>query len=221
MMLRDLHAVERPRERLAELGPAALKDEELLAILLRTGYKGKDVLALARDILRRFPDGKLRQADFATLRDIPGMGASRAGALVAALELADRLGQHGAMAPVLDSPRRVLDQIASLRGKRQEHFLALYLDARNRLLAQELISVGTLTASLVHPREVFAPALLHRAAALIIAHNHPSGDPQPSAEDREVTRRLRQAGAFLGVELLDHLVVADSDYFSFRERQSL
>lgn len=217
----DLPETERPRERLARHGAAGLKDEELLALLLRTGVRGRDALALARDLLARYPGEALARAGWGELSRVPGVGASRAAALLAALELAERLKPGPCLQPVLDSPRRVLDQVAGLRGKKVEHFAALYVDARHRLLAQETVSVGTLTASLVHPREVFAPALAHRAAAAFVVHNHPSGDPAPSAEDREVTRRLSRAGALLGVELLDHLVVADGGFYSFKEQHLL
>lgn len=118
----------------------------------------------------------------------------------------------------IDSPRKALLELGHMAKLKKEHFVALYLDATHRVLYQETISVGTLTASLVHPREVFAPALERPAAALIIAHNHPSGDPAPSREDREMTRRLCEAGRILGLPVLDHLIVASKGYFSFRER---
>ncbi len=116
----------------------------------------------------------------------------------------------------LDGPSLVWQFLHDLRDKPQEHFVALYLDARDRLIHRETVSIGTLTASLVHPREVFAPAVERRAAALIVAHNHPSGDPEPSPEDRQATRRLSQAGRILGIGLLDHVVVTRTGYFSFR-----
>ena len=216
-----MHAAERPRERLSRVGAASLKDDELVAVLLGRGCRGKDALEVARDVLARFPDGGLARADLSGLKGIRGLGRAKAAAIVAAVELAERLKPGPALQPVLDSPRKVLDQVAFLHGKKQEHFTALYVDARNRLLTKETVSVGTLTASLVHPREVFAPALSHRAAAAVVVHNHPSGDPSPSSEDREVTRRLVRAGALLGVEILDHLVVADGGYFSFKEHQLL
>ena len=118
----------------------------------------------------------------------------------------------------VDSPARALKEFGDLARKRREHFVGLYLDACRRVLFRETISVGTLTASLVHPREVFAPAMTRGAAALIVAHNHPSGDPAPSREDRETTRRLQEAGRILGIPVLDHVVVASRGYFSFRER---
>jgi DNA repair protein RadC len=218
MKLSDLsHRVDRPREKLEKLGPSALKDDELLALLLRTGYSGKNVLELSRELLRRLPEGALRKASFQELKGLKGVGASRAATLIAAFELASRLSDEP-QEPVLDSPQKAAERLSWMRSKRQEHFAALYVNARHQALKQETIFIGTLSSSLVHPREVFAPALECRAAAVIVAHNHPSGDPRPSAEDREATRRLRRAGELLGIELLDHLVVAEKGLFSFREQ---
>lgn len=145
--------------------------------------------------------------------------AARSARLSAALALADLWsGAEGEARAPIDSPRAALRELGDLAALRKEHFVALYLDACHRPLYRETVSVGTLTASLVHPREVFAPALERPAAALIVAHNHPSGDPAPSREDRETTRRLCEAGRILGLPVLDHLIVASRGYFSFRER---
>lgn len=217
MKLSDFHRVERPREKLEQRGPAVLKDEELLALLLRTGYVGKNVVELSRDLLRKHPDGALKKLDFKTLRSIKGVGVSRAATLVAAFELAQRFSDDPQQA-VLDAPSRAAERLEWMRDKRQEHFAAIYLNARHQAVHQETVFIGTLSASLVHPREVFAPGLERRAAAVIVAHNHPSGDPRPSPEDREATRRLRRAGELLGVELLDHLIIAAKGFFSFREQ---
>ena len=217
--IKDLDRVDRPRERLAFRGAKTLSEEELLAILLRTGYKGKNALALARDILVRYPGGKLKELSFQELSRIKGMGASRSASLLAALELGERLSQNGASSqPEIRTPEQALAQLGDLAEKKKEHFVALYLNVRNCLIHRELISVGTLSESLVHPREVFSPALEHSAASLIVAHNHPSGDPEPSPEDRQVTRRLARAGELLGIPLMDHLVVAARGTVSFKER---
>lgn len=219
MKLSDLtHRVDRPDTKISDLGPTGCKDDELLAIILRHGYAGKNVLELAREILRRYPDGQLRKLDLKALRKIKGVGPVRAAQLLACFELADRLADKPT-APVLDSPQKAADRLGFIRMAMQEHFVALYLNARHQVVGEpEVIFKGTLSSSLVHPREVFAPAIEKRAAALIVAHNHPSGDPRPSAEDREATRRLRRAGELLGIELLDHLVIAERGLFSFREQ---
>lgn len=210
--------MERPRERLARLSAEALSDQELLALILRTGCAGTGVLELSAALLRAFPQG-LDRAGYNSLKGLRGVGRSRAAAVVAAFELARRLLGPRDPRPVMDSPARVLEQVpAAVRGGRKEHFLAFYLNARSQLLHWETVSIGTLSASLVHPREVFAPAIAHAAAALIVAHNHPSGDCAPSAEDRDATRRLSRSGELLGIPLLDHVIVAEAVFFSFRER---
>lgn len=218
--VRELHPVDRPRERMASKGAGALSEEELLALLLRTGYAGCGVLELASDLLRRYPKGALARLPMRELGRIRGVGPSRAAALGAAFELARRweVSGPGEGAPLLDTPSRVMERLSFLKDKRKEHFVALYLNACNRLLHEETVSIGTLTASLVHPREVFSPAVERGAASVIVAHNHPSGDLRPSPEDRETTRRLVGAGRLLGIPLLDHLLVAGSGYLSFREK---
>ncbi len=216
MKLMDMHRVERPREKLARAGPGAMKDEELLALLLRTGYSGKNVLDLSREMIRRHGE-KLARLGFDELAELKGVGSSRAGTIVAAFELARRLSPDAAPETVYDAPSKAVEHLAGLRRLKQEHFLALYLNARNHKLHEQTLFIGTLSSSLVHPREVFAPAIERRAAAVIVAHNHPSGDPSPSREDREATQRLRRAGELLGIELIDHLVVAERGYYSFRE----
>lgn len=216
LTLNDLHPIERPREKLARMTPEALSDQELLALVLRTGYSGLGVMDLSAEILKSNPTG-LARLGFRGLSRLKGVGPTRAATLVGAFELARREARRDHR-PVLDSASRVLEHIpAGIRAGRKEHFIAFYLNARNCLLQCETISVGTLSASLVHPREVFSPAIAHSAAALIIAHNHPSGDCSPSAEDKDATRRLSRSGELLGIPLLDHLIVSERDVFSFKE----
>ncbi len=218
MILADIHPVERPREKLARSSPEALSDQELLALILRTGYAGRNVLELAGSVLQAHPEG-LGRADYRSLAGLKGMGESRAASLVAALELGRRWSGSRDLRPVLDRPERVLEQTpASVRSGRKEHLLAFYLNARSQMLHSETVSVGTLSASLVHPREVFAPAIACSAAALVVLHNHPSGDSTPSPEDRDATRRLLRCGELLGIPLLDHLIVAEGGFFSFKEQ---
>ena len=212
---------DRPRERLAALGPEPLSDAELLALVLRTGGRGVDALRAAAALLDRF--GGLRGVARAApreLREAVGVGPAKSASVFAALELGRRLGSRrlregDAIAGPADVYRRFH---ARLRDARHEHFLVVLLDGRHRVLREAAVSQGTLTASLVHPREVFRPALREAAAALILVHNHPSGDPTPSAEDREVTRRLVEAGEILGIPVVDHVVVAERGYVSLREQ---
>lgn len=210
----------RPRERLERAGAASLADEELMALVFRTGGVAEDAVGLARACLLRC--GGLRgvsQTSAQGLQDQPGLGPAKAASLQAAFELGRRvaavaLQQGQPISSPLDVHRAFLPWI---REQKRESFQVLLLDARHRLLSLRMVSLGTLTASLVHPREVFRPAIREAAAAVVVLHNHPSGDPRPSAEDREVTRRLLAAGELLGIQLLDHVIVAEGGYFSFRE----
>jgi DNA repair protein RadC len=205
---------DRPREKLARRGPEALSDAELVALLLRTGGAGVSALDLAESLLREVPEGP--DAGFERLRKVRGVGPVRAAALAAAAELARR--RRPDPRALVDSARAAAGLVpAEVRAARKEHFLAFCLNARRQLVHQETVSIGTLSASLVHPREVFAPAIAHAAAAVVVVHNHPSGDPAPSAEDRDVTRRLQRCGELLGIPLADHVVVAATGFFSFRE----
>jgi DNA repair protein RadC len=212
-----LHRTEKPREKIARRGAETLKDEELLAALLRTGYKGKDVLALSRDLAKKYPGRKMFELPFRELSRVKGVGAAKAASLLAAWELAKRhQNGHGGL-PVIQTPEAVCDQVTEIRARKKEHFLVLYLNTRNQLLAKEFVSIGTVNASLVHPRECFEPALRVSAASVILVHNHPSGDPSPSEEDRELTRRLAEAGRLLGIDVLDHVIVAEHRHFSLQE----
>lgn len=211
---------DRPRERLESLGPEALSDVELLALLLRTGGRQADVLGVARDLLSRTGGLQgLARAEPRTLGAAPGVGPAKSATLRAALELGRRLASGRLRAgSVIRSAEDVHRHLhPRLRHLSHERFLVLLLDGRHRLIRLEVVSQGTLTASLVHPREVFRPALREPAAALVLVHNHPSGDPTPSPEDREVTQRLARAGEILGVQVLDHVIVAERGYCSLRE----
>jgi len=212
--------LDRPRERLEAVGPEALSDAELVALLLRTGGRGADAHTVAARLLER-PGGLLglARASRRELAAAPGVGPAKQATLQAAFELGRRLAA-GRLAPgaCLRGPADVFRHFhPTLRDAPHERFLVLLLDGRHRLIRHEMVSQGTLTASLVHPREVFRPALRESAAALLLVHNHPSGDPTPSAEDREVTARLVRAGDLLGIPVLDHVVVAERGWTSLRE----
>ena len=212
--------VDLPRERLDALGPEALSDGELLALLLRTGGRAGGVVCVATRLLATA--GSLESIARSTARElaaVPGVGPAKAATVSAAFELGRRMaGRRLREGAPLRGPEDVFRHYhPSLRHVVQERFFVVMLDGRHRVLGQEVISQGTLTASLVHPREVFRPALRASAAALILVHNHPSGDPTPSAEDREVTTRLMRAGEILGIRVIDHVVVAERGYCSLRE----
>lgn len=212
MAISDWPEGERPRERLLALGPSALSDAELLAIYLRVGVRGKSAVDLARDLLQRF-DGRLSILVDATLEElasVSGIGKAKAAQLKASFELARRaLTQQMSARDLLTSPGQVRDWLRlKLATRRNEVFMALWLDAQNRLLKTDELFVGTLTQTSVYPREVVKAALEHNAAAVILAHNHPSGLAEPSRADEMLTRSLKEALAMVDVKLLDHFIVA-------------
>jgi DNA repair protein RadC len=209
-----------PRERLLQLGEQRLSDAECVALVLRTGVRGEPAEQLAQRLLRRFRGlAGLAAASVRQVAAESGVGPVRAAAICAAFGLARRQAE-AALPPGTvvrrggDVARVVRD---SARGSRRESFFAVLLDVRHRVLGVHVVSTGGLDGAPVHPREVFSPAIRDGAGAVVVAHNHPSGDPTPSAEDRLVTERLRQSGALLGIELLDHLVVGERRYYSFAD----
>ena len=215
MRIKDLPRFNRPREKMAERGSSSLTDAELLAILLRTGYQGKSAVEVAHRILQKTPLEKLIQMSPADLARIKGVGESRAATITATLEISRRINSND-QAITIREAADVVKIVHPITTKKREHLVALYLDARDRLIRSQTISVGTLTDGLVHPREIFGPALKCHAARLIVAHNHPSGNPTPSDADHIVTRRLKAAADLLGIQFIDHVIVTKNGYFSFR-----
>jgi DNA repair protein RadC len=210
----------RPREKLAARGVGALTDAELLALVLGSGTAGRSATRIARALARRSP-GELAAWSAPRWRRVPGIGPARAAALVAAFELGRRAAERPCPCPAIRGPDDVLAQVRDLTRARKEHFVVLLLNARHELQARETVSIGSLNASIVHPREVFQPAILHSAASVVLVHNHPSGDPEPSDEDLSITKRLVQVGEIVGIAVLDHVVVAARGVVSFRARQML
>ena len=226
LRLKDQPASERPRERLAERGADALSPAELVAILLRTGLKGTNVLEVARQLVTKF--GTLNALAGATLDElcsIPGIRRDKAVTLMAAFALAKHMAKElNGEAPLLDTPERVADLLREhMRHFQKEQFIVLLLNTRRRLVKREDLSQGTLDTILVHARDVFRSAIAGNAAAIVLVHNHPSGDPTPSEADIKVTRDLIRAGQLLKIELLDHVILGRAtqerpkDYASLRE----
>ena len=215
----DLPCEERPRERLARLGAGALSSRELVGVLLGTGARGAPVLDVADELLGSGLHS-LASRSLHELERARGLGRAKASRLLAALELGTRIvSDPGGEAVALDSPGAAGRYLLPRYSTRPvETFGLLALDARHRLRREVVVSIGCLTASLVHPREVFQEAVVSRAAALVLFHNHPSGDPEPSAEDLALTRRLAQAGTLMGIEVLDHVVLGRGRYVSLKER---
>jgi len=218
----DLPLGERPRERLFKLGSEALSAPEILALILGRGIKGESVMMTSQKLLSRFGSLKgVANASVEELTQMRGIGPAKAAQIKAALELSKRLEVD-----VDDKPKRVLkspEDVAAemrgrLKGKKKEHFWVICLDTRNRLINCKPVSIGSLDTSIVHPREVFKEAVSSSAASVIFVHNHPSGDPEPSKEDIELTKRLVKAGEIVGIDVLDHIIVCDKSYLSLKAK---
>ena len=214
-----------PRERIVAFGPSVLSDAELLALIIGTGRPGENVLALAGRALEQV--GSLRalsEAHPSEVMVLPGVGAAKAARIFAAVEMGRRIcGRRWNLGePFLSSQQVFAHYHYALRDQKSEVFFAAYLDARNRLIAEHEISRGSLVASIVHPREVFRPAIRAAAASVICIHNHPSGDPSYSGEDLSITRRLHEVGETIGIQLMDHIIVGDNQsYYSFADDGTL
>lgn len=217
MKIKDLPKIERPREKLEKYGPEKLSNAELLAILLRTGSKGINVIEMANKILKKFGKDGLDKALFADLKNTFGLGSAKACEITACFELGRRFLQNKKCQIYL-SPEDVWREMKDIRENKKEHFVVFFLDSRNQEIKREIISIGSLNASLVHPREVFEPAVRYLAAQIILAHNHPSGNAEPSEDDLGLTKRLVEAGKILGIEVIDHVIVAKNSFASLKEK---
>jgi len=219
--VRDLPKQERPRERLVRFGAQALSVQELLAILMGRGVAERSVMGIAQDLISTFGNlSSISEASIIELSRIKGIGFARAVQIKACFELGERRELDiGLTEQDISGPEKVARVVGALiKDKAKEHFMLLLLNTRNRLIRISHISTGTVSSSLVHPREVFKEAIRHSAQSVIIAHNHPSGDTEPSDEDIRVTRRLVEAGQLLGIQVLDHVIVGKGVYMGFREK---
>jgi DNA repair protein RadC len=225
MRIQELCREERPREKLVVFGPESLSTAELLAILIRTGTSKKSALDLAQEILAK--EGRdiywLSQAMWEEVLEIQGIGMAKGCQILAAIELGKRIASRP------KEPRRKItdpDSVAQLfmeelRNLQKENFRILNLNCKGEVISKEQVAVGTLTSALVHPREVFHSAIRKSAQSIILVHNHPSGSTAPSEEDIEITARLSEAGEILGIEVLDHIIIGDGSYFSFKKQNML
>lgn len=213
----DLPRVDRPREKLLKYGSNKLSTTELLAILLRTGIKGKNVVELSNQILKLFGTEKIQHITVNDLKKIKGLGSVKSAEIIACIELGKRL-LTSKQPLIAISPQAIFESLKDIRLLKKEHFLAIYLDTGNQEVAREVISIGTLNASLVHPREVFEPAIRNLAASIILVHNHPSGDLKPSHEDLLITKKLVDSGNLLDIHILDHIILSSKAYTSFKEK---
>ncbi|MDX6152084.1 RadC family protein [Marinococcus sp. PL1-022] len=211
----------RPREKMEQQGAEALTEQELLAVLLRTGTKQAPVLELAAQVMERFDAlPLLKEATREELMEIPGIGKAKALELQAALELGKRVFRYSYPDRyVVRSPEDAAEyMMEDLRFLQQEHFVVLCLNTKNQIIHKQTLFIGSLNSSIVHPRELFKEALRRSAASIICLHNHPSGDPAPSSEDIQVTKRVAECGRLLGIELLDHVIVGDQCFESMKEQ---
>lgn len=211
-----------PRERISKQGVEALSHTELIAAIIGTGSQNKSVMALSQDIVQHLPDGLKSLAGMSQeeLKAIDGIGTGKACQLLAAVELGRRVYHSASERAIkISSPSDVADLLmAELRYKKQEHFKAVILDTKNQVISIETITIGTLNASLVHPREVFNRAIKKSAYGIVLVHNHPSGHPEPSKEDLMLTERLVESGKIIGIGILDHVVIGDGRFYSFKEQ---
>lgn len=218
--LKKLPEEQRPREKLIRYGPDVLKNEELMAIILNTGYRGETVLELSHRMIKEYGSKAITEEKnvgrlMETL-DIPPVKACQ---VVACFELGRRFfKEEPGRLPTLRSPEDAYRYLEEMRKLKKEQFRGLYLNTRNKIIHDEIISIGTLTANLVHPREVFQPAIEYLAAGIIIAHNHPSGDPNPSQDDLKVTRQMQKVGKTMAIELLDHIIIGNKRYVSLKNK---
>jgi len=219
MKIKDLPNYARPRERLVSMGVENLKLWELLALIIGSGSKSYDVGSIAQNISKKYSLTELKFVSYTDLLTVSGLSMSKAASLVAAIEIGIRTNQNIADSEIIDSTQDALHQIKELRKFKKEYFICLYLNARNQLVHKELITIGSLNYAIVSPRDIFIPALEHSALYLIMAHNHPSGNPVPSNNDLELTTRIVKAGKLLGIEIIDHIIITAQIHYSFKEEK--
>ncbi|EOC99828.1 RadC family protein [Caldisalinibacter kiritimatiensis] len=219
--IKDLPEDERPREKLYKYGSKVLSNSELLAIIIRTGNKEDTAIGISQRMLALNNKGLqfLAEAEIGDLTRIKGVGKCKAAQILAAIELGRRISKTVAKEKVkVNSPLHVANLVMEdMRYLKKEYFKIILLDTKNQVITINEISVGSLNASIVHPREVFKEAILKSSASIILVHNHPSGDPTPSREDINITNRIIEAGKIIGIDVLDHIVIGDGIYFSFKE----
>lgn len=213
--INQLQAIDKPRQRLLKYGINALKNYELIAVLLGSGVRGKDVISLSKEI-EKFFNSNFETMSLEKLLQVHGLGLAKASQIISAIELSRRY-LIDTQTYKISSANEVYQELKEYKNKQQEYFLTLYLDGANHLLDKKVITIGTLNQSLVHPREVFSYAIEKRCASIIVAHNHPSGILKPSNEDLNVTQRLKDSAKILGIELLDHVIFTKDGFYSFEE----
>jgi len=231
MKIKDLPDSSKPRERFLKYGPEALSDAELFAILLRTGTRGKknekgelmpgeNVIEMSNRLINEYGLDKLLECSLTELQKINGIGPAKAMQILTIAELQKRINQSKKPVKRISCAEDVFNLMhETFKDKKEEHFYVLMLDTKNNIIAEQLISKGILDASIIHPREVFKPAIKNSASKIILVHNHPSGDPNPSSEDLEITERLIKAGEEIGISVLDSVILGGDKYWSWKEKR--
>ena len=219
MRIKDIPPENRPRERLEKNGVHVLSDAELLAIIFKTGNKEENAIAMSDRLITKYGLGKLNELSLKELQEIKGIGPAKSMQIKALFEFNKRYSLAKRDGEPIKSAKDVFEYASQrLITNQQEHFMILLLDSKNRIVKDEVISIGTLNASIIHPREVFKSAIRESANSIILVHNHPSGDPEPSAEDEQITKKLFEAGELLNIKILDHVIVGKDKFWSFKER---
>jgi len=220
--IHDLPKSERPRERLQRFGSEALSSQELLALILGRGIKGESVMVTAQRLLSTFGNVRaISEASLEELTQVKGIGLAKASQIKACFELGKRQDLEIDLKDFdIKDPQSIVKAIrATIKDKAKEHFKLILLNSRNKIIGISTISIGTLNANLVHPREVFKEAVMHNASSVVLAHNHPSDDPEPSEADLEITKRIIEAGKIMGIDVLDHIIITKTGFMSFKEKK--
>lgn len=219
MRIKNIYKGDRPREKLLKFGAPRLKDSELLAIILGSGTKDKNVIQISESVIKTIFANKSSNFELESFLKINGIGKINAMKVISILELTQRFKSKREV--IIYSPKEIASELTNIKNIKKEYFYLFCLDSRNKVIKKELVSVGTLNSSLVHPREVFEPAIRNLSAQIVIAHNHPSGDTNPSEEDLNITTKLVKVGELLGINILDHIVISKEMFFSFKEHNLL
>jgi DNA repair protein RadC len=220
MRIKDISLENRPRERLEKQGPSVLSDAELLAIILKTGNKTENVIDMSNRLISKYGFDKLSMCSLTELQEINGIGSAKASQILALFELNKRHSYSKTQGKPIKTAKDVFEHCSpKLSSSDREHFMILHLDTKNRVIKDEIVSVGALTGTIAHPREVFKSAIKESAHSVILVHNHPSGDPTPSDEDLKMTERLLEAGEILGIKVLDHVIIGKEEWWSWNEKK--
>jgi len=219
MRIKDIPKENRPRERLKQDGVDALSNSELLAVILQKGTQKENVIDMSNRLLSKYSIDKLSECSLTELKDIPGIGDAKAMQIMALFELSKRVKSGSIAEKVVSNSSDIANYyMERMKGLKREHLIAVFLDSKNKIINDKVISIGTLNSSLVHPREVFKEAIKNSANAIILVHNHPSGDCGPSSEDIEITNRVKEAGEMVGIKLLDHVIVGKDKHYSYTQK---